>query len=67
MNPQMINMLFNAMKAKGITFPENFNMNDPNAILRFLMDNGKVTQEQYNAAYNQYRSRFGNMNNSQQK
>lgn len=62
MNNPMINMLFNAMKAKGITFPQNVNVNDPNQIIQFLMQNGKISQEQYNNAYNQVRQ----MNNPQQ-
>lgn len=62
MNNPMINMLFNAMRAKGITFPQNVNTNDPNQIIQFLMQNGKISQEQYNNAYNQVRQ----MNNPQQ-
>lgn len=62
MNQQMMNMLFNAMKAKGINFPSNINMSDPNQILDYLMKNGKVTQDQYNKAYQQYRNMVGNNN-----
>ena len=62
MNNPMINKLFNAMKAKGITFPQNVNTNDPNSIIQYLMQNGKISQEQYNNAYNQVRQ----MNNPQQ-
>ena len=62
MNNSMINMLFNAMKAKGINFPQNVNTNDPNSIVQFLMQNGKISQEQFNNAY----SRARQMNNPQQ-
>lgn len=63
----MINMLFNAMRARGINIPSNVNMNDPNAILQYLMNNGIVSQDQYNKAYSQYRNLCNNngMNNSQ--
>ena len=62
MNNPIMNMLFNAMRAKGITFPQNVNTNDPNSIIQYLMQNGKISQEQYNNAYNQVRQ----MNNPQQ-
>ncbi len=58
MNNPMINMLFNAMKAKGITFPQNVNTNDPNVIIQYLMNNGKISQDQYNAAYQKYRQMY---------
>lgn len=60
MNQQMMNMLFNAMRAKGINFPSNVNTSDPNQILDFLMKNGKISQDQYNNAYQKYRQMFGN-------
>lgn len=63
MNP--INMLFNVMKSRGINIPNNVNMNDPNAILQYLMNNGIVSQDQYNKAYTQYKSMYGGTNNSQ--
>lgn len=63
MNP--MNMLFTVMKARGINLPTDINTNDPNAILQYLMQNGKITQEQYNRAYQQYRLMYGN--NSQQQ
>lgn len=62
MNNPIMNMLFNTMRAKGITFPQNVNTNDPNSIIQYLMSNGKISQEQYNNAYNQVRQ----MNNPQQ-
>lgn len=62
MNNPMINMLFNAMRAKGITFPQNVNTNDPNQIIQYLMQNGKITQDQFNSAYQRVRQ----MNNQQQ-
>jgi len=51
-----INMLFQIMKARGINLPSNINMNDPNQIIQYLMQNGKITQDQYNKAYQQFRS-----------
>lgn len=66
MNNPMINMLFNAMKAKGINIPQNVNINDPNAIIQYLMSNGKISQEQYNTAYNRAKNNYpGAFNNSQ--
>lgn len=55
-----INLLFQIMKARGINLPSNINMNDPNQIIQYLMQNGKITQDQYNKAYQQFRS----MNNN---
>ena len=60
----MINKLFQVMQMRGINIPQNVNLNDPNAILQYLMQNGKITQEQYNTAYQQYRSNYCGMNNS---
>lgn len=58
MNP--MNMLFNVMKSRGINLPNNINTQDPNAILQYLMQNGKISQDQYNNAYQKYRQMFGN-------
>ena len=55
-----VQMLFQVMKARGINLPSNINMNDPNQIIQYLMQNGKITQDQYNKAYQQFRS----MNNN---
>lgn len=65
MNP--INMLFNVMKARGINIPSNVNMNDPNAIVNYLLQSGKISQEQYNRAYQQYRSMSNNNGVSNQQ
>lgn len=67
MNPMQ--MLFSAFKSRGINFPNNINMQDPNQILDYLMKNGKVSQDQYNRAYQQYKNMFGEngMNNLQQQ
>lgn len=51
-----INLLFQIMKSRGINLPSNINMNDPNQIIQYLMQNGKITQDQYNKAYQQFRS-----------
>ena len=67
MNP--INMLFNVMKSRGINIPANVNMNDPNAIINYLLQSGKISQDQYNRAYSQskqYQSMMNGTNNSQQ-
>lgn len=37
---------------------QGVNMNDPNAIIQHLMNNGRVTQEQYNAVIQRLRQ-FG--------
>lgn len=62
MNPQMINTLFNVMRAKGINFPQNVNTQDPNSVIQYLMNNGKISQDQYNRAYQQYRNMVSNNN-----
>ena len=67
MNNPMINILFNTMRARGINIPSNVNMNDPQAIVNYLLQSGKISQDQYNRAYQTYRNIYGNgMNNSQQ-
>ena len=62
MNPQLMNMLSNAMRAKGINFPQNVNTQDPNSIIQYLMNSGKISQDQYNRAYQQYRNMVSNNN-----
>jgi len=62
----MIQQLFQVMKMRGITIPQNVNMNDPQAIIQYLMSNGKISQEQYNTAYNRAKNNYpGAFNNSQ--
>lgn len=64
-----IQMLFQVMKSRGINIPQNVNMNDPNAIIQYLMNNGKISQDQYNAAYQKYRQMYpqqDTQNSSQQ-
>lgn len=62
----MIQQLFQVMKMRGINIPQNVNMNDPQAIIQYLMSNGKISQEQYNAAYNRAKNNYpGAFNNSQ--
>lgn len=60
MMANMIQQLFQVMKMRGINIPQNVNMNDPNAIIDFLLKNGKISQEQYNRAYLQYKNMVGN-------
>lgn len=54
MNNQFMQML-NQLKSSPTQFVGNMNgvnMQDPNAIIQNLMNNGKVTQQQYNQAVN---------------
>ena len=60
MNPQMINTLFNVIKSRGINIPQNVDMNNPDAIIDYLLKNGKISQDQYNRAYMQYKNMVGN-------
>ena len=60
MNNPMINMLFNVIKSRGINIPQNIDMNNPDAIIDYLLKNGKISQDQYNRAYQQYRNMVGN-------
>jgi len=62
MNNPMINMLFKVMQSRGINLPQNIDMNNPNAIIDFLLKNGKISQDQYNRAYQQYRNMVSNNN-----
>lgn len=53
----MIQMLMSLKNNPGafvtrLGIPANI-MNDPNAMIQFLMNNGKITQEQYNNAVKQ--------------
>lgn len=62
MNNPMINMLFNVIKSRGINIPQNIDMNNPDAIIDYLLKNGKISQDQYNRAYQQYRNMVSNNN-----
>lgn len=67
MNNPMINMLFKVMQSRGINIPSNVNMNNPQEIVNYLLQSGKISQDQYNRAYQTYRNIYGNgMNNPQQ-
>ena len=44
------------MASRGITIPNN--INNPTDIINYLLQNGKITQEQYNKAYNEARRMF---------
>ena len=54
-NPQQIMQMYNALRSNpmrilgNLGIPNNI-VNDPQAIVQHLMNNGKVTQEQYNNA-----------------
>lgn len=58
----MIQALFQVMKMRGINIPSNVDIHNPDAIINYLMQNGKITQEQYNIAYQQRRNMQGNNN-----
>lgn len=60
MNNPMINMLFKVMQSRGINLPQNIDMNNPQAIIDYLLKNGKISQDQYNRAYLQYKNIVGN-------
>lgn len=60
MNNPMINMLFRVMQSRGINLPQNIDMNNPDAIIDYLLKNGKITQDQYNRAYLQCKNMIGN-------
>ena len=60
MNNPMINTLFRVMQSRGINIPQNVDMNNPDAIIDFLLKNGKISQDQYNRAYLQYKNMVGN-------
>lgn len=55
-NPmQMINQIrqnpMQFLASRGLNIPQNI-ANDPNAIIQHLMNNGSISQEQYNQAIN---------------
>lgn len=62
MNNPMINMLFKVMQSRGINIPSNVNMNNPQEIVNYLLQSGKISQDQYNRAYQQYRNMVSNNN-----
>ena len=41
------------LSQNGVSLPQNINPNDSNAILGYLMQTGKLTQDKYNGLYNQ--------------
>lgn len=59
-----LNLLFQVMKARGINLPQDINANNPNQIIQYLLQSGKITQDQYNRAYQQYRSMYPQGNNN---
>ena len=59
-----LNLLFQVMKARGINLPQDINVNNPNQIIQYLLQSGKITQDQYNRAYQQYRSMYPQGNNN---
>ena len=61
-NMNLLQKLFQVMQSKGITFPQNVNTQDPNSVIQYLMNSGKISQDQYNKAYQQYRNMVSNNN-----
>lgn len=61
-NMNLLQKLFQVMQSKGINFPQNVNMQDPNSVIQYLMNSGKISQDQYNKAYQQYRNMVSNNN-----
>lgn len=57
----MIQNLFQVMKSRGIDLPTNINPRDPNAIINYLLNSGRITQDQFNQAYNQARAKEAQM------
>ena len=51
-----LQMWSQVMASRGITIPNN--INNPTDIINYLLQNGKITQEQYNKAYNEARRMF---------
>lgn len=58
----LLQKLFQVMQSKGITIPPNVNAQDANSVIQYLMNNGKISQDQYNRAYQQYRNMVSNNN-----
>ena len=61
-NMNLLQKLFQVMQSKGINFPQNVNTQDPNSVIQYLMNSGKISQDQYNRAYQQYRNMVSNNN-----
>lgn len=59
-NMNLLQKLFQVMQSRGINIPQNIDMNNPDAIIDYLLKNGKISQDQYNRAYLQYKNMVGN-------
>lgn len=57
----MIQNLFQVMKSRGIDLPTNVNPKDPDSIINYLLNSGRITQDQFNQAYNQARAKEAQM------
>ena len=65
MNMNPLQKLFQVMSSRGINISQNM-MNDPKQIENYLLQNGRITQEQYNNARRQaqqFRQMFYQQNN----
>lgn len=45
---------FQAFAGKGVSLPNN--LSNANDVINYLLQSGKISQEQYNQAYSQYRN-----------
>lgn len=45
---------FQAWAGKGVNIPNN--LSNPDDMINYLLQSGKLTQDQYNQAYSQYRN-----------
>ena len=52
MNMNPLQKLFQVMSSRGINISQNM-INDPRQITNYLLQNGRITQEQYNNARRQ--------------
>lgn len=52
MNMNPLQKLFQVMSSRGINVSQNM-MNDPRQLTNYLLQNGRITQEQYNNARRQ--------------
>lgn len=59
-NMNLLQKLFQVMQSRGINIPQNVDINNPDAIIDYLLKNGKISQDQYNRAYMQYKNMVGN-------
>ncbi len=42
-----------AMLSRRFKLPQNMNLNNPDEVIQYLMNTGQISQQEYNAKYNQ--------------